>query len=108
MERRRRSGLRPARRSIVARRPRPATLQTRSPAMLAHSQVRGADSPVSTIMTRDFEVVRDDLDVDRLAKRLLAQRVSCAAVSDAGGNLIGFVSMIDLVRDRYLNGETET
>jgi predicted transcriptional regulator len=75
--------------------------------MLARSHLRGAKSPVSTIMTRDFEVVRDDLDVDRLAKRLLARRLSCAAVSDANGNLIGFVSMIDLVRDRYLNGETE-
>jgi CBS domain-containing protein len=29
-------------------------------------------------------------------------------VSDEHGALVGYVSMIDLVRDRYLNGETET
>ncbi len=61
--------------------------------MLAR-QFTGAESPVSTIMTRDFEVVRDDLDVDRLAKHLLARRVSCAAVSDAHGHLIGFAAAL--------------
>jgi len=72
------------------------------------SHLHGADRPVSTIMTQDFEVVRDDLDVDRLVKRLLQRKVTCAAVSDATGNLIGFVSMIDLVRDRFINGDTES
>lgn len=75
---------------------------------LNHCVLDGANAPVSTIMTQDFVVVRDTLDVEQLAKRLLQRRVSCAAVSDAAGNLIGFVSMIDLVRDRFLNGDTES
>jgi predicted transcriptional regulator len=64
-----------------------------------NSQLTAAQCSVSSIMTKDFEVVRDNLDVKRLTKRLLARKVSCAAVSDGSGDLIGFVSMNDLVRD---------
>src|SRR5207302_9509611 len=33
--------------------------------------------------------------------------LTCAAVSDERGVIVGYVSMIDLVRERYINGETE-
>jgi len=59
-----------------------------------------------SIMTTDFAVVRDTLGVDLLAEGLLRRGVSCAAVANAQGIVVGYVSMIDLVRERYMNGET--
>ncbi len=64
-------------------------------------------SPVSSIMTHDFAVVRDSLTIELLTKFLLERSVTCAAVADDRGTLVGYVSMIDLVRERYINGETE-
>jgi CBS domain-containing protein len=64
-------------------------------------------NPVSSIMTRDFAVVRDSVNVHELTKFLLERRITCAAVSDACGKLVGYVSMTDLVRERFMNGETE-
>ena len=57
-------------------------------------------------MTKDFAFVRDSLAIDMLAKGLLERGVSCAAVADAHGIVVGYVSMVDLVRERYLNAET--
>lgn len=64
-------------------------------------------TPVSSIMTRHLAVVRDTLHVDRLAHLLLKHKVSCVAVSNASGALVGHVSMIDLIRDQFVNGDTE-
>jgi predicted transcriptional regulator len=68
---------------------------------------RSGSSPVSSIMTRRVAVVRDSLSVESLTKFLLEHGITSAAVSDEYGTLVGHVSMIDLVRERYLNGETE-
>ncbi len=65
-------------------------------------------TPVSSIMTRDdFLVVRGTLRLEPLAKLLLDAALTGAAVSDAHGTLIGYVSMGDLVREHFLNGDTE-
>lgn len=63
--------------------------------------------PVSSIMNREFAVVPKTLSVDRLTKFLLERSLTCSAVSDHRGTLVGYVSMIDLVRERYMNGETD-
>lgn len=68
-------------------------------------QVAGSE-PVSSIMTRKFAVVRASLDVDSLTRFLLERKLTCAAVSNQSGALVGYVSMIDLVREHYLNGDT--
>jgi CBS domain-containing protein len=75
--------------------------------MKKRSDHAAGNKPVSSIMTREFAVVRDSLDVESLTKFLLRRKLTCAAVSNARGALIGYVSMIDLVRERYMNGETE-
>ena len=63
--------------------------------------------PISSIMSHDFAVVRDIVNVALVAKFLLERGITCAAVSDESDSLIGYVSMIDLVRERYINGDTD-
>ncbi len=52
-------------------------------------------------------VVDAKMDVDSLATLLLERGLSCVAVKDHHGAIIGFVSMTDLVRERRMNGDTE-
>jgi CBS-domain-containing membrane protein len=66
----------------------------------------GAEALVRSIMTTDFVVVRDTIGIDLLAKGLLHRGVSCAAVANARGIVVGYVSMVDLVREHYMNGFT--
>jgi predicted transcriptional regulator len=74
--------------------------------MKKHTKSRAGSEPVSSIMSREFAVVPKTLTVELLTKFLLERSLTCSAVSDHHGALIGHVSMIDLVRERYINGET--
>jgi CBS domain-containing protein len=75
--------------------------------MKKHGSDQAAGSqPVSSIMHREFAVVHDSLDIESLTKFLLRRNLTCAAVSNDRGILVGYVSMIDLVRERFMNGET--
>jgi len=46
------------------------------------------------------------MTVDTLTRYLLERKMMSVLVADERGRVLGFVSMIDLVRDHYLNGDT--
>ncbi len=100
---------------IEPRRAAPATQPTRAPLAPTLGQdasrfdltASPGDAAISTIMSRDFAVVRDSLEVDQLVDYFLQTGVTSAAVSDEHGALMGCVSMVDVVRERHINGETD-
>ena len=75
--------------------------------MKKHWDVRGT-APVTSIMSHDLPVVRATTDVDAVTRFLLERSITCAAVSDEHGGLIGHVSMIDLVRERFLDADADS
>ncbi|HEY8077484.1 MAG TPA: CBS domain-containing protein [Labilithrix sp.] len=50
--------------------------------------------------------VRPETPLDDLSRYLLAHHATCAAVADDEGELLGFVSMTDLVREHAIEGQT--
>jgi CBS domain-containing protein len=80
--------------------------------MLKAKQNRGraARTPIADIMTKEVVTVLGDLPVAELTRMFLDRGLHGAPVLGRGGDLIGFVSMSDLVRQRYEDegtGETE-
>jgi CBS domain-containing protein len=65
-----------------------------------------ARTPIRTVMSRDVFCVRRDVSEDVLAAALVERGLGGAPVVDADGRLVGFVSLTELVRDRFENGDT--
>ena len=65
-----------------------------------------AHQRVSSIMSRKFPIVRAASALPDLTKFMLEHGITCATVSDENDRLIGHVSMIDLVREHYLDGDS--
>ena len=59
---------------------------------------RGLDTPVSEIMSRDVEVVREDDDVDEVHDRMSAAQVRRLPVVNQNGELTGIVALADVAR----------
>lgn len=66
-----------------------------------------AHGPISTVMTRDVVCVRHDLSIEALTKLFLERGLHGAPVLDGDGELVGFISMTDLLRNRYEASDTE-
>jgi CBS domain-containing protein len=60
---------------------------------------RGPDTPVSELMTDDVICVREDEDVQAVARRMSEEQVRRLPVVDAEERLIGIVSLGDLARE---------
>jgi predicted transcriptional regulator len=65
---------------------------------------RTREATVADVMTKHFHFVDDSLDVHALAAYLLHHETSCAVVRNHAHKIVGFVSMTDLVRERFLDG----
>lgn len=63
------------------------------------------DAPVSAIMSRDYVVVRESLDVESLASFMHERHLTHAAVADDRGVVIGYVSMLDLARESFRSAD---
>jgi CBS domain-containing protein len=66
-----------------------------------------AYTPVTEIMTRDVVFARRDVSVEEMTRLLLERGLHGAPVVDQAGALIGFISITDLLRDRYERGDTD-
>ena len=62
---------------------------------------------VADVMERDVTTIPDDTSVESLTWALLRRGVCGAPVVDREGRLVGFVSMTELVREQFEQGETE-
>jgi CBS domain-containing protein len=62
---------------------------------------------VRDIMKRDFLCVRPELSVETLSLLLVERELTGAAVVDGDARLLGFVTLMELVRERVDNGDTE-
>jgi CBS domain-containing protein len=69
----------------------------------AYSQLQVS---VTDVMERDVTTVPEDTSVESVTWALLARGVSGAPVVDLDGRLAGFVSMTDIVREQFEQGET--
>ena len=58
----------------------------------------GLDTPISSIMSRDVEVVREDDDVDEVHERMSAAQVRRLPVVNEAGELTGIVALADVAR----------
>jgi predicted transcriptional regulator len=56
------------------------------------------ESTVSEIMQRNVLTVEDDWPLNRLARFFIDHQISGAPVTDSEGNLVGVVSLTDIVR----------
>ncbi len=74
---------------------------------ITHDHTLATRTLLGSIMSKSFPAVPDTTRLDELASFLLKHKVTSAAVTDKGGQVIGCISMIDLIRDRYITGETE-
>jgi predicted transcriptional regulator len=72
-----------------------------------HDRGLARDATVAALMSREFAVVPTTMNVGELTHYLLERQLMSVLVADEHERVRGFVSMIDLVRERYLNGETE-
>jgi CBS domain-containing protein len=66
-----------------------------------------ARTPISTVMTREVVCVERDLSVEALTTLFLERGIHGAPVVDHGGELVGFVSMTDLLRRRYEDADAD-
>jgi CBS domain-containing protein len=64
-------------------------------------------TPVVEVMRRDIVCVPEDLTEGALMGILVENDVAGAPVVDAGGYLIGYVSLSDIVRERYEAADTD-
>jgi CBS domain-containing protein len=64
-------------------------------------------TPIAEIMTRSVASVTPDLGVDALVSLFLERNISGAPVVDEKGRVIGIVSKTDLLRERFLRGDSE-
>jgi len=62
---------------------------------------------VGEVMTRKVYLLRPDLSIESAAWLLLQRALSGAPVVDATDELVGFLSMTDLVRERHEHGDTD-
>ncbi len=58
----------------------------------------GLDTPISAIMSRDVEVVREDDDVGEVHDRMSAAQVRRLPVVNEAGELTGIVALADVAR----------
>ncbi|MBT9587247.1 CBS domain-containing protein [bacterium] len=63
---------------------------------------------VRDVMSRDVLTVNTDMDIHTLARTLTAAHISGAPVLDGKGELVGVVSLHDLVHHEGQVGDTET
>lgn len=61
---------------------------------------------VADVMERDVTTIPEDASVESLTWALLRRGVCGAPVVDRDGKLIGFVSMTEIVREQFEQGET--
>jgi CBS domain-containing protein len=71
------------------------------------SKTSARATPVSAIMTSDVVCVSPDLSIESLATLFLERGIHAAPVVEAGGRLVGFVSMTDIVREQHDNADTD-
>jgi CBS domain-containing protein len=64
-------------------------------------------TPVAEVMRRDVVCVPEDLTEGALMGVLLENDVAGAPVIDTGGYLIGYVSLSDVMRERYEAADTD-
>ncbi len=67
-------------------------------AVRAVAKGRGGDTPISEIMSRDVEVVREDDDLDEVHDRMSAAQVRRLPVVNEAGELTGIVALADIAR----------
>jgi CBS domain-containing protein len=65
---------------------------------MANAQKNSKDLTVGDVMQRDVLAVDADWPLDKLARFLVDNSISGAPVTDENGELVGVVSMTDLVR----------
>ena len=63
---------------------------------------------VRDVMSRDLMTVSTEMDIHTLARKLTSAHISGAPVIDAQGQLVGVVSLHDLVAHEGQVGDTET
>jgi CBS domain-containing protein len=68
---------------------------------------RAGRTPISSVMTRDVISVRHDLSVEKLTSLFLEQGLHGVPVLDDEEELVGFISMTDLLRSRYESADAE-
>ncbi len=66
-----------------------------------------AHTTIASIMTRQVVSVRHDASIESVTALFVERGLHGAPVVDDRGDLIGFISLADLVRDRYDNGDTQ-
>jgi len=81
----------------------------------AEVEARGDDGAATTLedgelpvsaLARPVVAVREDMPVEELALLLLERKLTCVPVVGAKDEVIGFVSMTDIVREHVLEGTT--
>jgi len=66
-----------------------------------------ARAPIASIMTRQVVLVRRDASVESVTALFLERGLHGAPVVGDQGEIVGFVSLADLVRERYDHGDAE-
>ena len=65
-------------------------------------------TPVSAIMSKRVKTVDADMGLEAAMDVMVSQDIGHLPVVDRGGKLVGILSKSDLVRERFLEGDTET
>ena len=73
---------------------------------MGYTQQQARDITVSEVMNSEVLAVEADWPLDKLAEFLVDNSISGAPVTAADGELVGVVSMTDIVRQNRMTGST--
>lgn len=85
------------------------TTRTKATAKKVAKQVDGRDPmlvPVTRIMARKVRTVRGGMSLEAAMDLMMQAEIGHLPVVDDDGRLVGILSKTDLVRERFINGDT--